>query len=154
MVKLTKHPAGFLATVQVGITLINLLSAAVATENFSGRFKAAMINLGVNISDHLLNSISVVVITIILTYFTVLLGELVPKRIGMKKAEKIALGMSGLLSVFSKIFIPAVWLFTVSTKRHFKDIWHQSAFGRREGCGRRNTVDFGCWENRRNDFIQ
>ena len=115
LVKLTKQPAGFLATIQVGITLINLLSAAVATENFSGRLTALLIKLGVELSEGLISSLSVVIITIILTYFTVLLGELVPKRIAMKKAEKIALGMSGPLYVFSKIFIPAVWAFTAST---------------------------------------
>ncbi len=115
LVKLTKQPSGFLATIQVGITLISLLSAAVATENFSGRLTSGLMGLGINMPEALVSSISVVIITIILTYFTVLLGELVPKRIAMKNAEKISLGMSGVLFVFSKIFIPAVWLFTVST---------------------------------------
>jgi len=115
LVKITNQPAGFLATIQVGITLINLLSAAVATENFSGRLTQGLMKLGLNMPETLINNLSIVIITIILTYFTVLIGELVPKRIAMKKAEKIALGMSGVLSVFSKIFIPAVWLFTVST---------------------------------------
>ena len=58
---------------------------------------------------------SVAIITVLLTYFTVLLGELIPKRLAMKKAEQIALGMSGLIYVVSRIFTPAVWLFTVST---------------------------------------
>ncbi|MEX1307475.1 MAG: hemolysin family protein [Eubacteriales bacterium] len=115
LVKLTKQPAGFLATIQVGITLINLLSAAVATENFSGRLTSLLLKFGSNLSEGVISSLSVVIITIILTYFTVLLGELVPKRIAMKKAEKIALGMSGPLFIFSKIFIPAVWAFTAST---------------------------------------
>lgn len=115
LVMITKQPAGFLATIQVGITLINLLSAAVATENFSGRLTMGLKNLGLSVPEAIVNNISIVIITIILTYFTVLIGELVPKRIAMKKAEKIALGMSGALFVFSRIFIPAVWLFTAST---------------------------------------
>jgi len=112
---LIDQPSGFLATIQVGITLISLLSAAVATENFSGRLEKGLINMGINISEPLITTVSVFLITIILTYFTVLLGELVPKRIGMKSAEKIALSMAGTLLVLSKIFTPVVWLFTVST---------------------------------------
>lgn len=113
--RLIEQPSWFLATIQVGITLINLLSAAVATENFSDRLVGWFINLGVNIPVTVINTISLAVITIILTYFTVLLGELIPKRLAMKNAEKIALSMSGLIYVFSKIFTPIVWLFTVST---------------------------------------
>lgn len=115
LTKLTEQPAGFLATIQVGITLVNLLSSAVATENFSDRLVGWLTNLGINIPAAVVNTISVAVITILLTYFTVLLGELIPKRLAMKKAEKIALSMSGLIYVVSKIFTPAVWLFTVST---------------------------------------
>ncbi len=115
LVKLTEQPAGFLATIQVGITLVNLLSSAVATENFSDRLVDWLIGVGINIPASIINVLSVGIITILLTYFTVLLGELIPKRLAMKKAEQIALGMSGLIYTVSKIFTPAVWLFTVST---------------------------------------
>ncbi len=115
LTKLTEQPAVFLSTIQVGITLINLLSSAVATENFSGRLVAWLANLGLQIPKPVLNTISIAVITLILTYFTVLLGELIPKRLAMKKAEQIALGMSGLIFTISKIFRPAVWAFTKST---------------------------------------
>ncbi len=113
--KLTEQPSEFLATIQVGITLINLLSSAVATENFSDRMVRWFAGVGLNIPAPVLNMLSVALITVLLTYFTVLLGELIPKRIAMKKAEQIALGMSGLIYAVSKIFTPAVWLFTVST---------------------------------------
>ena len=115
LTKLTEQPSGFLATIQVGITLVNLLSSAVATENFSDRLAAGLIHLGVNISASVIHALSVAIITILLTYFTVLLGELIPKRLAMKKAEQIALSMSGLIYAVSKIFTPAIWLFTVST---------------------------------------
>lgn len=115
LTKLTEQPAGFLATIQVGITLVTLLSSAVATENFSDRLVNWLSSLGVNIPVAVISTLSVVVITILLTYLTVLLGELIPKRLAMKNAEKIALSMSGLIYVVSKIFTPAVWLFTVST---------------------------------------
>lgn len=115
LTKLTEQPAGFLATIQVGITLVNLLSSAVATENFSDRLVQWFSSIGLNIPASIISILSVAIITILLTYFTVLLGELIPKRIAMKKAEQIALGMSGLIYVVSKIFTPAIWLFTVST---------------------------------------
>jgi len=115
LTKLTEQPASFLATIQVGITLVNLLSSAVATENFSDRLVAWIAGIGVNIPISIINILSVAIITVLLTYFTVLLGELIPKRLAMKKAEQIALGMSGLIYAVSRIFTPAVWLFTVST---------------------------------------
>ena len=114
LLKLTEQPARFLATIQVGITLVNLLSSAVAAENFSGRLTSALISLGVKVPASLLSFISVAFITIILTYFTVLLGELIPKRLAMKKAEQLALGMSRLIYTLSRIFAPVVWFFTVS----------------------------------------
>ncbi len=113
--KLTEQPAGFLATIQVGITLVNLLSSAVATENFSGRLTEWFSGMGLSIPTPVIGVLSVVIITILLTYFTVLLGELIPKRLAMKQAEEIALSMSGLIYGLSKIFTPAVWLFSVST---------------------------------------
>ncbi|NMA06216.1 MAG: HlyC/CorC family transporter, partial [Ruminococcaceae bacterium] len=115
LTKLVEQPSRFLSTIQVGITLVNLLSSAVATGNFSERLVAWLIKIGINIPESLVRAISVFIITLLLTYFTVLLGELIPKRIGMKKAESLALGMSGLIYLLSKLFTPAVWLFTVST---------------------------------------
>lgn len=70
---------------------------------------------GVAISPAVLKAAAVVVITLILAYFTLVFGELVPKRVAMKKSEGIALGMSGILYFVAKIFAPIVWLLTVST---------------------------------------
>jgi len=112
--KLTAQPARFLATIQIGITLVNLLGSAFAAENFSDRLVQVFINIGIGLPVKVLDSISVIIITLILTYFTVTLGELVPKRIGMKKPEALALGMSSLIFVISKMFAPIVWLLTVS----------------------------------------
>lgn len=115
LAQLTEKPAGFLATIQMGITLINLLSSAVATENFSARLVSWLMTLGINAPRFVVNTLSITIITLILTYFTVLLGELIPKRVAMEKAEQIALSMSGLIYSVSRIFSPVVWLFTVST---------------------------------------
>lgn len=115
LVSLTSKPAGFLATIQVAITLSGFLGSAFAADNFSDVIVNAIMSTGVNISESTLNTIAVVVITIILSYLTLVFGELVPKRIGMKKAEQIALSLSGLIYVSSKIFTPIVWLLTAST---------------------------------------
>ena len=87
--KLIEQPTEFLSTIQVGITLINLLSSAVATENFSDSIVQWFVANGINLPVVFINIISVSLITILLTYFTVLFGELVPKRIAMKNAEKV-----------------------------------------------------------------
>ena len=71
--------------------------------------------MGVNVSPEALRTISVIIITVILSYFTLVLGELVPKRVAMRKAEKLALAMSGFIYFISKAFAPVVWLLTVST---------------------------------------
>lgn len=115
LVKLTNKPAGFLATIQVAITLSGFLGSAFAADNFSDIIVKWLIGLGVNIKESTLNTIAVVVITIILSYLTLVFGELVPKRIAMKKTEQMALGLSGLIYVSSKIFAPIVCFLTAST---------------------------------------
>lgn len=112
--KLVAEPGTFLATIQIGITLVNLLGSAFAAQNFSNRLTNVLAGTGIGISADTLNTISVVLITFILTYFTVVLGELFPKRIAMHHAEKFALGMSKMIYVISKAFAPMVWLLTVS----------------------------------------
>ncbi|MDF2538096.1 MAG: hypothetical protein K0S76_1117 [Herbinix sp.] len=114
LTKLTAQPATFLATIQIGITLVNLLGSAFAAQNFSDRLTEAFVDLGIKIPVSVLDTISLVIITLILTYFTVTLGELVPKRIAMKKSEQLALSMSKLIYVVSRLFAPIVWLLTVS----------------------------------------
>ena len=113
--RLTSQPARFLATIQVAITLSGFLGSAFAADNFSDMLVDWLIGLGVTISRSTLNSISVVIITLILSYFTLIFGELVPKRLAMKKAEPLALGMSTMITFISKLFAPIVWLLTVST---------------------------------------
>ena len=71
--------------------------------------------MGVTISRETLDSVAVILITLILSYFTLVFGELVPKRVAMKKAESLGLGISGLISGISVVFKPIVWLLTVST---------------------------------------
>lgn len=112
---LTEQPARFLATIQVAITLAGLLSSAFAAENFAGPLVTIMIDAGVSIPEEVLKTGSVFLITLILAYFNLVFGELVPKRIAMKKSESLALGMSGMLYTVSKVFAPLVFLLTAST---------------------------------------
>lgn len=112
---LTSQPARFLATIQVGITLAGFLGSAFAADNFSEKLANWVISLGVRMPAATLKTISVIVITIILSYFTLVLGELVPKRIAMKKAEQLGLAMSGMIYYVAKIFTPLVWFLTAST---------------------------------------
>lgn len=114
--KLTSNSARFLATIQVAITLAGYLGSAFAADNFSDKLVDWLISIGLtSIPRSTLNSIAVVLITIILAYFTLIFGELVPKRLAMKKAEKLALGMATPINFISKLFAPIVWFLTIST---------------------------------------
>ena len=113
--KLTSQPSRFLATIQVAITLSGFLGSAFAADNFSEPLVAWLLSIGVPIPERTLDTIAVVLITLILSYVTLIFGELVPKRVAMNKTEAIALGLSGLITFFSKLFAPLVWLLTAST---------------------------------------
>lgn len=115
LVNLTEQPARFLSTIQVAITLASLLQSAVAAETFADQIVDKLLDAGVSIAPGVLHGVSIVVITLILSYFTLVFGELVPKRVAMKKTELIALGMSGILYGVAKAFAPIVWLLTKST---------------------------------------
>lgn len=115
LLALTNQPARFLATIQVAITLAGLLGSAFAAENFAGELTGLLQGAGVVMPENVLRSFCVFIITLILAYFNLVFGELVPKRLGMKNAEKLALGMSGMLRTVSRAFAPLVWLLTAST---------------------------------------
>ena len=114
--KLTENPANFLATIQIAITLSGFLASAFAAENFSDDLTELILSTGFTaVSPQVLNSVSVVVITLLLSYFTLVFGELVPKRVAMKKTEQLALGVASLITVISKVCAPVVWILTAST---------------------------------------
>ena len=109
--KLTEIPASFLATIQIAITLSGFLGSAFAADNFADRLLSLFAGMGIAVP----RSVIVILITILLSYVTLVFGELVPKRLAMKKTEQIALGLSGILTFVSKVFSPLVWLLTAST---------------------------------------
>ena len=115
--KLTSKPTKFLATIQVAITLAGFFGSAFAAENFSDKLVALIKRTSLNIplTDKTLDTIAVVLITVILSFFTLLFGELLPKRIAMKKADKIAIALCTPVAFISALFAPLVWLLTVCT---------------------------------------
>ena len=112
---LTEQPARFLATIQVAITLSGFLNSAFASDNFAGVIVDALISVGVPVPRATLNSIAVIIITIVLSYISIVFGELVPKRIAMKNSEALSLGLAPTLYGVSKVFSPLVSLLTGST---------------------------------------
>ena len=115
IVKMLVNPSRFLATIQIGITLAGFLSSAFASESFASVLAPKLNELMPVLSLSAWNGISIVVITIILSYFTLVFGELVPKRIAMKNSEKIAFFSIGIINVISVVTSPFVALLTFST---------------------------------------
>jgi putative hemolysin len=113
--KLTNQPSQFLSIIQVGITLAGFFGSAFAADNFSEKLVSLLLRTGISLPTSTLNTIAVISITLVLSYFTLVFGELVPKRIAMKNAQALALAMSGFLFFISKLFAPIVWFLTMST---------------------------------------
>ena len=117
MLKIIEDPTKFLSTIQIGITLAGFLGSAFAADNFADMLTDAMVR-AFSISEGYvatIDSISVVLITLILSYFTLILGELVPKRIAMKYKEKMAGAACGVISFLTTVLRPVIWFLTVST---------------------------------------
>lgn len=113
--RMLENPSKFLATIQIGITLAGFLSSAFASEAFASKLAPVLHNLIPFFSVSVWNTISIVLITIVLSYFTLVLGELVPKRVAMKNYEKIAFATVGIIKFISVLTSPFVKLLTVST---------------------------------------
>lgn len=117
LLKIVETPTRFLSTIQIGITLAGFLGSAFAAENFAGRITAALA-VRFDLNDAAMaaaNTLSVVVITIVLSFFTLVFGELVPKRIAMQKTEKVADLTCGVVTVLAVVMRPIIWLLTAST---------------------------------------
>ncbi len=114
LLKLSESPNKFLSTIQVCITLAGFLGSAFAADQFASRLAGAVQSF-IPLDAATLNSICVVIITLILSYFTLVFGELVPKRIAMHHPDKMARMALGVLRFCSSAFKPIVWLLSVST---------------------------------------
>lgn len=117
MLKIIEEPTQFLSTIQIGITLAGFLGSAFAADNFAEVLSAA-ISKAFNLSadnTKIINTVAVVLVTFILSYFTLIFGELVPKRIAMKHKEKLANSVCGIISFLAAVLKPIIWFLTVST---------------------------------------
>ena len=116
LLKMTENPAGFLSTIQVGISLSGFIGAAFAADSLSEPLVAWFESIGLDfISYNTLNTIAVVLITVILTFVTIIFGELVPKRIAQQKAYAVAKASCKVITAIAVILKPAVWLLTAVT---------------------------------------
>lgn len=117
MLRMIEEPARFLSTIQIGITLASFLGSAFAADNFAERLAGFVIQTFQIPEAYTgaINTAAVVVITIILSFFTLVLGELVPKRVAMRHKEKLAEAVCGVISFLAVALKPIIWLLTVST---------------------------------------
>ena len=113
VLKLTSNSSRFFSTVQIGVTLAGFLSSAAAAQSFSGGLAAALRFLPFSAST--IEGISTFLITLILSYFSLVFGELVPKKIATKRAEELAFRFAGVLTGIAAVFRPIVSLLTAST---------------------------------------
>ena len=113
--KMLKTPSKFLATIQIGITLAGFLSSAFASDTFAEKLAPILFQCMPFFSLGIWKSISIIIITIILSFFTLVFGELVPKRLAMKNYEKIAFGTIGIIRAISIITSPFVKFLTLVT---------------------------------------
>lgn len=113
--KMLKNPSKFLATIQIGITLAGFLSSAFASDAFADILAPALNHIFPMISVEIFRGISIIIITIILSFFTLVLGELVPKRLAMKYYEKIAFATIPIIRAISVVTAPFVKILTMVT---------------------------------------
>ena len=117
MLKMIAAPTRFLSTIQIGITLAGFLGSAFAADNFAKKL-SDIISAAFSVpakNSEIINTAAVIIITLILSFFTLVLGELVPKRIAMRHKEKLAELVCGSISALATVLNPAIWLLTVST---------------------------------------
>lgn len=117
LLKLIEQPSGFLSTIQIGITLAGFLGSAFAAESFSG-YLVSFVYYDLKFTllpTNILDTISVILITIILSYFTLVFGELVPKRIAMQKPLEVAKISCKVISAISVVMRPIIVFLSAST---------------------------------------
>lgn len=114
ILKLTSDSAAFLSTIQIGVTLAGFLTSASAAESFAVYLNPLIGKLGIG-NESVVSAISIVVITIIISYFSLVLGELVPKRIAMQNPERVSFAVVNILLFIKAIMRPFIFILSVST---------------------------------------
>ncbi len=117
VLKLTSNSSNFLSTIQIGVTLAGFLTSASASQSFVEMLSGAIdkVSFFSGIPDNIIETFSLIVITLITSYFSLVLGELAPKKIAMSNPEKISYAVVGILLFIQKITIPFVKILSLST---------------------------------------
>lgn len=115
--KLTENPSNFLSTIQIGVTLAGFLTSASASTTFAEMLTEAILSISPSMASFsgVISGASIVIITLIMSYFSLVLGELAPKRMAMQKPEKIAFKVVGILLVVKRVCSPFVKILSFST---------------------------------------
>jgi putative hemolysin len=116
--ELSNHPELFLSAVQIGITLISILTGVYSGEKFSEDLLPHLLQQG--IEPELADTLATLIIVVVVTFVSIIFGELIPKRIGLIRAEKLAMAVAGPMRVFAQITYPFVWLLNSSSTLFFK----------------------------------
>ena len=115
--KLTENPSNFLSTIQIGVTLAGFLTSASASTTFAEMLTEAILSISPSMASFsgVISGASIVIITLIMSYFSLVLGELAPNRMAMQKPEKIAFKVVGILLVVKRVCSPFVKILSFST---------------------------------------
>ncbi|MFT6563528.1 MAG: putative hemolysin [Actinomycetes bacterium] len=113
LANLTANPNRFLAAVQVGVTFTGFISAGYGSAKIVPVVSPVLVDLG--LSAGVAETISFIAVTILIAYISLVIGELVPKRIALQKTEGVALNVSGFVDLLAKFTRPFIWLLSVST---------------------------------------
>ena len=116
--KLSQHPELFLSAVQIGITLISIVTGVYSGERFGRDLQPYVAQLGVPAEAS--ETLSTVLIVVVITFLSIIFGELIHKRIGLIRSEKIAKAVAGPMQSFSRITHPIVWLLNRSSDLFFR----------------------------------
>ena len=115
VLKLTENSSRFLSTIQIGVTLAGFLASAAAADGFAPMIAEALSKHITFVTKGFLSTLSLIVVTLITSYFSLVFGELVPKKIALAKSEKVSFAIAGFLNGFMKLTRPFVALLSVST---------------------------------------
>ena len=115
VLKLTKNNSRFLSTIQIGVTLSGFLTSASAAQTFAGKLAGWFVGLVPSVPFGIAEPVATVVVTLILSYFSLVLGELVPKKIAMQRAEEISFKVAGILNGVALVFSPFIRFLSAST---------------------------------------
>lgn len=108
-------PTQFLSTIQIGITLAGFLGSAFAADNFASRITAFAMVANPSLNQSMIQTVSVIIVTLLLSFFTLVFGELVPKRVAMQNPKRVASVTIGAVGVIAKLTKPIVWLLSACT---------------------------------------